>query len=679
MFSLLAHNRRLRSAAALATAFGGLFLLVVLTARLTYFLSGAGDVDLHALEKIPAPERSPTAPKALHRTEEWPAQRQRHFQEAPELAQQVAAGQLPPVEERLPQNPLVIVPPHQMGPYGGTWTRYGTSPSDIGIFGHRLAYDGLVRWDPMARRILPNLASSWDIGDDGRSFTFHLRRGVRWSDGHPFTADDILFWYEDILQDPDLTPAIPVEFSPGGQLMQLEKVDAYTIRFRFDQPYGLFLKFMASNYSYQLVEFPAHYLKQFHPRYTPKDQLERQARQQGRDFWYQHFANQRDWRNPDIPRIWAWHVTQPPPARPAVFSRNPYYWKVDPEGRQLPYIDRITFEIYDMETINIKAINGEVGMQGRHIVFQNYPLFMANQRQGGYRVYHWIDGGDGQITVSLNLNHRDPVLRDIFSDRRFRIALSHGIDRQAVNQATFMGIAQPRQIAPPPVSAYYVPEYESAYIDYDPAKAEALLDQMGLSRGADRRRRRPDGRPLTLNIETSSTMLGTDRMFEMIAADWTRLGIATKVKTQARQLYAQRRNALLCDVLVWGGAGEIVPVLDPRWFMPYSASSFYGLDYARWFRSNGTKGTEPPAEMRRCLELFEQIRRSVDEEEQIRLFKEIIEINRQNLWVIGTLGQIPQIFIVKDTFRNVPEVAVACWPLRTPGATAPECYAIDEG
>ena len=158
----------------------------------------------------------------------------------------------------------------------------------------------------------------------------------------------------------------------------------------------------------------------------------------------------------------------------------------------------------------------------------------------------------------------------------------------------------------------------------------------------------------------------------MIAANWTAVGIKSVVKHQARQLYAQRRNALLCDVLVWGGAGEIIPTLDPRWFIPYNASSFFGLDYARWFRSNGKKGEKPPPDMLRCIEIFRQIERTVDEEEQIRLFKEIIEINRHNLWTIGTIGAIPQIFIVSNKFRNVPEVAVGCWPLRTPGATAPE-------
>ena len=202
--------------------------------------------------------------------------------------------------------------------------------------------------------------------------------------------------------------------------------------------------------------------------------------------------------------------------------------------------------------------------------------------------------------------------------------------------------------------------------------------------GLDRRngkgiRLRSDGKPLSIYLEMSSTGSGMSQLFEMIAADWTDVGVQTKVKMSARQLFSQRRNSRLFDVAMWGGAGEIIPVLDPRWFIPYSSASHFGLDYAQWYRTGGRKGVKPPAPMLRALELFGELQRTMDEQEQIRLFKEIIEINRQNLWAIGGVGAVPQIFIVKDSFRNVPEVAVACWPLRTPGATAPECYAIDEG
>ena len=673
-------HRGVRAIAPLALVCLALFACVAAFGRLTFALSGAGKLDEAALDRLTPPPRHPVGEVAMNRIAEWPAERERDFSEAPEWRALVAAGQLPQVARRLPDNPLVVIPIEQRGPYGGRWVRYGTGPSDVGIFSHRIAYDGLVRWGPMAREIRPNLAARWEVGDGGRTYTFYLRRGVRWSDGQPFGADDILFWYEDVLLDSDLTPVVNMEYRPGGNLVKLEKIDDWTIRFRFVEPNGLFLKHLASNLSYTMVEYPAHYLKQFHRRHVPEEELRAMTRAAGRDFWHQLFKDKHEWRNPEVPRLWAWVCTQPPPARPAVFHRNPYYWKVDDRGQQLPYIDEVSFDIYDIETINLKVINGEVGMQGRHLNTPEYPLFMAHRESGGYQVRHWIDGGDGTGALAPNLNHRDPVLREIFGDRRFRMALSHAIDREALNQMNFYGLGYPRQLAPPPVSEYYVGEYERAYVDYDPAKASRLLDEMGLDRReGDGTRLRPDGEPLVIHLETSSTQSALNQLFEMTAANWTAVGVETKLKSTARQLYAQRREARLCDVHVWGGAGEIIPVLDPRWFLPYSSASFHGLDYAQWYRTGGRRGVEPPAAMLRCVELFEELRRTVDEAAQISLFKEIIEINRQNLWVIGTVGGVPQIFIVKNSFRNVPETAVACWPLRTPGATAPECYAIDEG
>ncbi len=707
--TFMSKNRKLRQTirflAGLGAVFLAFFLLVEIFAYLSWYLSGSGKVDLNVLEQLattletnprayrsggrvdvesegqemasPPQQGSPANASRTHSIGEWGPKRGSDFHEAPMLAERVRAGELPPVNERLPANPLVIIPPDQMGPYGGTWTRFATGPSDMGIFQARLAYDGLVRWGPMARKVLPNLASHWEIEDEGRTYTFWLHQGIRWSDGQPFTVDDILFWYEHILQNPDLTPVVPQEFQRDGELMQVEKVDDYTVRFRFKTPYGLFLKALASGRGYQVAESPAHYLKQYHPDYVPKEQLEEMARESGFDLWYQLYQDKVEWRNPEIPRLWPWIVKKPPPAQPAVFERNPYYWKVDPDGNQLPYIDTMTFEIYDPETINLKAINGEMGMQGRHLQFSNYPLFMEHSKTRGYRVFHWLGSGGGNSTLSLNLNHKDPVLRRIFHDRRFRIALSYAINRQELNEIGFFSVGEPRQMAPPPASPFYSRAYERAYIEYSPEKANQLLDEMGLiERDKSGIRLRPDGKPLRISIEMASVFLSTP-VFELIAGYWTEVGVKTELKLEARQLFYTRKAALMHDVGVWGSADELVPVMDPRWFFPFSQESIQGIGYARWYQTNGRQGEVPPPEIQRCMELYRQIERTPDESEQIRLFLEILELNRRNLWVIGIIGNLPSIFLVKDTFRNVPKVAVSGWVFRTPGNTAPECYAIE--
>jgi peptide/nickel transport system substrate-binding protein len=506
-----------------------------------------------------------------------------------------------------------------------------------------------------------------------------LREGVRWSDGTPFTTDDVVFWYNHILLNPDVTAIVPRQFKRGGEVMRLEKVDSCVFRIHFNEPYGLFMNILASGFSEQFVSCPAHYLRQFHANFTPEEQLNALARTRGFDRWYLLLKDKRDWDNPEHPRLWAWLIVDPPPARPAVWERNPYYWKVDQEGNQLPYIDRLVFDIYDVETINLKAMNGEVGMQGRHLDFANYPLFMENRDKGGYRVHHWLDGGDGGYALALNLNHEDPVLRGVFQDKRFRIALSHALNRDELNEACYFGLGKPRQKSPPSCSAYYYPVYEQAYIDYDPEKANRLLDDMGLDR-RDKQgvRLRPDGKPFHLYIEVSSAMI-YPRLIELVAAYWTAVGVKTEMKLIARQLSQVRRDALLPDVSVWTGAGEYIPTLDPRWFLPHNPGSFHALDYTRWYMTGGRKGQKPPPAMMRCIEIYDQIEAASDEETHIALFKDIMDINLENLWVIGMVGEVPAIFLVNNSFRNVPEVAIAGWVFRTPGATAPECYAIEEG
>jgi peptide/nickel transport system substrate-binding protein len=656
----------------------GLAALVALLARATWALSGAGRTPLASLEGIAVPERNPREPKGVHAVAEWPPERGRGFQEAPMLVERVKAGTLPPVAERLPENPLVIVPPERDGPYGGTWARFATDTGDAGVYEARLSYDGFVRWDPMGRRILPNLATRWEVADGGRSYTFWLRRGVRWSDGAPFSADDLLFWYNDVLQNPELTPVTPVDFRRGGELVKLDRLDAYTVRFRFKEPHGLFLQMMASGLSYAILGYPAHYLRQFHAAYVSKEKLEAAAKAKGFHSWYQRFGERRDWRNPECPRLWAWLIRDAA-ALPIAFERNPYYWKVDPDGRQLPYLDRVTFGIFDIETINLKAINGEAGMQSRHMDFANYPLFMENRTKGRYRVLHWINAGGSVIQLAPNLNQKtDAVLREVFADPRFRIALSHAIDRQAINEVCFFGIGKPRQLCPPAASPYYSPEYERAHIAYDPARANALLDGMGLSkRDADGVRLRPDGLPLSIFIETTS-MTGNAKMLEMVAHDWTAVGVKTELKVTARGLYYTRKAALLHHVGVWWPADELVPLVDPRWFLPFSAESIHAIGYARWFTSGGKTGVEPQGDMRRCVELYRQIQQTPDEAEHHRLFAEIVALNRKNLWVIGTIGEVPTIVIASDRMRNVPEVAVYGWIFRSPGNTAPECYALQD-
>ncbi len=613
--------------------------------------------------------------QAVHQVSEWPEDSGVAFRESPVLAEQVSIGVLPQVAERLPRQPLVISPPDQNGPYGGTWARLGTGPRDINIVEARFAYEGLVRWGPKGKEILPNVARKWKVSEEGRVFTFWLREGMRWSDGHPFTSDDIVFWRNEILLNKEITPVVIREFKRDGEPVVVEKVSDTVFRFRFKEPNGLFLKALASGRGIECTREPAHYLKRFLPKYAGQAHVDSLAAEESFDHWSKYFGTLREWRNVDLPRLWPWVISVPPPARPAVLVRNPYYWKVDPDGNQLPYIDRMTFDVFDAETINFKAINGEMGMQGRHLLFDNFPLFMENTKKGGYRVVQWMSGSGGSLLIAPNLNHKDPVLRALIEDRRFRIALSYAMNRDAINEIAYFGIGTPRQIAPPPMSDYYSESFEKAYTRYDPELANRMLDEIGLTEKTDRGiRLRSDGEPLSVYIETTSL---NNRALELVAADWTAVGVKTEVKEKARQLFWENQKAMNHDFATWGGADEFVPTLDPRWLVPWNDSSIQAQNYARWFRTGGRQGEAPTGDLLRVTQLFQQVEVTTDEQEQIRLMGEVIDLNERNLWIIGTVGQTPSVYLVKDTFVNVPEVALSGWSFRTPGNTAVECYAID--
>lgn len=609
-------------------------------------------------------------PVGHHAVQEWAGGRS--FAEAPELRQRVQAGDLPAVEERLPRDPLVIVPPQQEGPYGGVWSQYSTGPRDVGSMS-TLFYETLVRWDPMLRDFLPNLAADWSIEEEGRVYTFRLREGVRWSDGEPFGADDILFWYQHVLLNPALTPAIPQPYVRGGQVMEVEKVDDRTVRFRFAEPHGLFLQWVANPLMMEPMAYPAHYFQQFHPDFVDPDELDRRARALGFSFWHQVFIDKAEWHNPDEPTLAAWNLIRPPPARQITFERNPYYWKVDPSGNQLPYIDRLTFRIASRETITLNFIRGAMGVQNRHTDLKNYALLMEHRESGDYRILERLSSF-GTGVLMPNLNHRDPVMGEIISDRRFRVALSHAIDRHEISEAIYFGLGEPMQMSPTPGLPLYREEHAKRYTGFDPEKANRLLDEMGLDR-RDRRgmRLRPDGKPLSIQIDMFE-LIGDIETMQLVAEAWEAVGIRADAKQLAGSLFYTRMPARLHDVAVGGNSSMHTPLINHMYFVPMGLGARHALSYARWFMSNGESGEEPPPEMKRVGEIYRQIETTIDRAQQEALAEEILEINSREAWLIGLVGNLPALELVHNTFRNVPDTAVA---FGSAGVTAPECYAVE--
>src|SRR4029453_2008520 len=332
------------------------------------------------------------------------AQMPKTFKEAPTLAQLVQSGQLPPVEKRLPEEPMVLKPAHEIGRYGGTWRRAFTGPAD-GENGNRImACDKLLHVDFTGIKIVPSVARDWKVTDGGRTTTLYLRKGLKWSDGEPFTADDLMFWYEDLYSNRELTPTPAPEFSINGKQGKFEKVDAYTVAARFEDPYPVFVGVLAGftpvgsglalggggggggGGNVQGPYAPAHYLKQFHPQYAPAAQVQQAVQAAGLDNWVALIKSKNNYQtNIQCPVLTPWRTVTPNNTPNWVLERNPYFWAVDTDGNQLPYIDKMSLTLAEtLEIANLRAIAGELDLQTRHMDLQKLPVFLENREKSNY-------------------------------------------------------------------------------------------------------------------------------------------------------------------------------------------------------------------------------------------------------------------------------------------------------
>lgn len=600
------------------------------------------------------------------------------FDEAPMLAELVKQGKLPPLKERLPKEPAVVEVVEEIGKYGGNWRRAYTGAGDTPGF-QKIIAESLVIWNHDGTKVLPNLARKWDI-KDMKEFTFYLRQGVKWSDGNPFTADDILFWYEDIALNKDLTPVFPAWLKTFGNPVKIEKLDDYTVKFTFTHPNVLFLENMA--YEGFGILKPKHYLKQFHPKYTSKEKLDELAKKEGFQYWYQLFSDKSNvYNNPELPGLWPWIPKTKLGVMNYIMERNPYYWKVDPEGNQLPYIDRIISTLVTTtQLITMKAISGEIDLQVRNVLWTDYPVLMENREKGGYRVLKWPMALGSTFALMPNLNHKDPVLRKLFEDRNFRIALSLAINREEINQLCTLGACEPRHATVLKECPYYSEGLEKLYAEYNPKKANEILDKMGLTkRDKEGFRLRPDGKTLAITIEImDNPMYGPwPDICELVKKYWEAIGIKTAVKVIDRTLLNTRWQGAEFDVSGWAWGRGLTPFIGgPKYVFPSDTTYNPGPLYGLWYQSGGKSGEEPKGDIKKAMELFDKFIVTTDKLQRLRLGKQLIRLSAENVWSIGTVGLIPNPVVVKNNFRNVPEVLFSEHLLLTPRNAFPEQFFI---
>jgi peptide/nickel transport system substrate-binding protein len=596
------------------------------------------------------------------------------YSEAPILAEMVASGDLPSVDERLPEEPLMVLPVKSVGQYGGTWYRGWRGINDFHCFG-RIVYEPILRWprDPKDP-VQPGLAKEWEWSADGTELTLYLRKGLKWSDGTPFTVDDIIFWWEDIENDSEITAAPHAEWVVSGEPMQLEKVDDETITLKFAGPNGLAetvgLAFHGNQWPLGFERFgffaPRHYLEQFHPKYNS-------------DATYEDFEAKAWEYNPERPAMTPWIITEwEEGGDHMIATRNPYYWKVDVEGNQLPYIDDVYFYLVeDTTAVNTLALAGKLDMQHRSIQLSQYPVYQEQAEAGDYHMLLWALAQASGLTFFPNQSYSDPVYRELLQNFKFRQVLSQAIDRDILNEILWLGQATPRTISVVRDSALYQADIENIYGEYDPELATSLLDEIGLPVGADGMRTFADGSPLQLVIETSYTSGSQYDGVELVAEWWRAIGLDTRVETMSRDVYWPKACANEVMIGVWTTDRGLVPMIDPIYQFPFDERSWMAPAFGIWYKTAGAEGEEPNAELKALMDLYDDYRGTVDPDEQLRIAKELVRTTTTSLNVIQTAGMSPGPTLVKNYFHNVSEDHTSDWLIMTPGTMDPSHFWMD--
>jgi peptide/nickel transport system substrate-binding protein len=529
-------------------------------------------------------------------------------------------------------------------------------------------------WEYTGNNPVPNIAKGWEVSDDGRTTIIHLRRGMKWSDGQPFTADDFVFWHDYIVLNEELVPTFPSYFTINGKRGRLEKIDDYTVALKFPDPYYLLPDVLAGSTQlggqvyrgqYDGGGFaPAHYLKQFHPHFIGKEAAEKLAKAEGFDNWVNLFKAKNSWHlNPDLPVLSPWKTVTPISKPTWVLERNPYSVWVDTAGNQLPYIDKVVLTVFEnIEVHNLRAIAGEYDLQARHIDIQKIPVFLENQEKGQYKLY--LDPGDygGDMIIKFNMTYNeDPELHKSFHNPDFRRALPLAIDRDEINETFWLGVGVPRSVIPASTNLYYPgPKYDHLWATHEPDKANQMLDAIGLDKkDTNGFRLRTDGsnKPLTIEVTTwSGQFVQYTQIMETVVEMWAQIGIKLLVKEVERGLGIQLASANKVQMWAWNNDGSEHMFTFPVHVFPFDNLSENGPLNGLWFQSNGKEGEEPVPFIKEIMAKWRKAF-GVPRDERIQLGKEIWATAADEVHIIGVIGLGPAamgVRVAKTDLGNVP-------------------------
>jgi peptide/nickel transport system substrate-binding protein len=573
------------------------------------------------------------------------------------LAMPAAAG--PPAEPRVVKDIPVL------GKHGGEIHTLIGRARDVRLL-YVYGYSRLVNYD-LDLELIPDILANYTV-EDGRIFTFKLREGHLWSDGHPFTAEDFRFWWEDIAQNDKLMPSgPPIQLLVDGKAPTFEILDEGTVRFTWAEPNPFFLPSLAGP-APVLIYAPAHYLKQFHEKYAEPDKLAALVKETDSRDWAQLFGRRErmsQFDNPALPTLEPWMLTTAPPAERFVAVRNPHFHRVDESGQQLPYLDRVVMTVVDNKLVPIKTGAGETDLQSRGLFFKDYTFLRESEPRSGLTTLLWKEARGAHLAVYPNLNAADPVWQALFRDLRFRKALSLAVDREAISQYLYFGLATPSNNTIIEESPLYTEEIGSACLGYDIDEANRLLDEIGLQQRDGKGRLLPDGRPLELVVETAGEDSEQTDVLELLRDNWAKIGFTIHAKPSDREVLRNRTFSGEALMTIWYGWDNGVPTADmpPYYFAP--TSQYDQPMWPMWGQYYETKGQsgEPPAlpEAQRLFELFKDWGRSRTHDERVAIWQEMLPLFASQCYTVGLVGDVMQPVAIRKGLQNIPAEAVYNW------------------
>ncbi|WP_299812024.1 ABC transporter substrate-binding protein [uncultured Roseibium sp.] len=578
---------------------------------------------------------------------------------------------LPPVAERLPAEPLVVdleAKGRQTGKQGGSIDTLIGRAKDVRLI-NVWGYARLVGYNEELE-LVPDILKDVTV-EDGRIFTLQTRKGHKWSDGQPFGAEDIRYYFEDVVSNESLNPSgLPPFLQVNGKPPVFEVLDETTVRFTWEDPNPLFLPELAKSRP-PFIYRPAHYLKQFHEKYGDPDFIAGEAEKVKARSWAPLHNKKDDMynaQNVDIPSLQPWVRKRSDSDLRFILERNPFYHRVDTAGQQLPYIDNVVMTVADGKLIPAKAQAGESNLQARNLNFADITVLKKGEKQNDYTTALWANTKGSEISILPNLTVKDPVWRELLRDTRFRHALSLAIDRKLLNRVLFFGLGKPGNDTVLPASPLYKVEYTDKWADYDPEQANALLDEIGLTeRNDDGIRLMPDGRPLEIIVETAGEEQVQDDALELVTEMWREVGVELFAKPSQRDNMRERAITGELVMSVWWGFENGIPTseMPPEDYAPVHGDRLNWNAWGDYYETGGEGGEKPdwkPAE--RLMELYNSWLTSRTAEERTKIWEEMLQIHADETIHIGLVSSVPQPVVIKDV-ENVPLEGIYGWD---PGA-----------